>query len=184
MIVDRNFRGRLFAAAVALLLISGCEEKLKPPLTSIDVSKNLPSQESWNATITFTDSARVSAILRAGHIAVYMDRQVTMLDSGVTVDFYDTYGRHTSVLTSRRGRVNDATHDFEAHENVVVVSDSGTTLKTEDLFWNNVTGKIHTPAYVEITSPTEQIRGQGLESDQDLKHYTIFRPTGQGVTNE
>ena len=170
--------------ALALVVAYGCEEKLKPPLTSMDVSKDLPSQESWNAQITFTDSGRVSAILHAGHIAVYGDRHYTMLDSGITVDFYDTYGRHTSVLTSRRGKVDDATHDFEARDDVVVVSDSGTTLKSQELFWNNVTQKIHTPAYVEIISPEEQIQGQGMESDQDLKHYRIFRPTGQGRMNE
>ena len=176
---------QLFCAVVtAFLILTGCEEKLKPSFTSIDISKNLPSQESWNAKVTFTDSGRVSTVLHAGHIAVYFDRRYTILDSNITVDFFDTFGRHTSVLTARRGRVDDVTRDFEAHGNVVVVSDSGTTLRTEDLYWNNLTQKIHSPAFVQITSPREQIQGQGFESDQSLKHYTIFRVTGQGTTGE
>ncbi|TLY33813.1 MAG: LPS export ABC transporter periplasmic protein LptC, partial [Ignavibacteria bacterium] len=87
------------------------------------------------------------------------------------------------VLTAKRGRVNDVTHDFEAHENVVVVSDSGTTLRTEDLYWSNAAQRVTTPAFVDIVSRTEHIEGTGLESDQGLKHYTIFKVTGQSKAN-
>jgi len=148
------------------------------------MSGESPAQESWNAAITFTDSGRVTGILHAGHIASFTEKKFTTLDSGLTVDFYDERQHHTSVLTARRGRVDDRTHDFEAHENVVVVSDSGTTLRTEELYWNNVARKIHTPAYVDISSPTEQIQGQGLESDQSLKRYTIFKVTGQARAHD
>jgi len=169
-------------AAISLFLLS-CEEKIKPPI-SLGLSSDIPSQESWNAKITFTDSGKVSGILRAGHIAMYSDRKFTVLDSNIVIDFYDEQQRHTSILTARRGRVNDITQDFEAHENVVVVSDSGTTLQTEDLYWTNATQKIHTPAYVEITSPKEKLQGHGFESDQHLLHYTIVKVTGQAKTND
>ena len=126
----------------------------------------------------------MKAILLSGHIAVYQPQQSTILDESVRVDFFDEFERHTSRLTARRGRVNDLTRDFEAYENVVVVSDDGTTLKTDRLFWTNATRVIHTDAYVEITSPTEEIRGVGMESDQSLRNYKIFRVTGQAVTKE
>jgi len=115
---------------------------------------------------------------------MYTEKNFTMLDSNITVDFFDEHQRHSSVLTARRGRVNDITHDFEAHEHVVVVSDSGTTLKTEDLYWTNETRKIHTEAFVDITSPKEHLQGHGLESDQDLKYYTILKVTGEAKTDE
>ena len=173
-----------FLCALSSLMISACEEKIKPSIASSRIGQDVPSQESWNAKITFSDSGRVTGILRAGHISMFTDKKFTLLDSSIIVDFYDEFERHTSTLTSKRGKVDDATHDFEAHEHVVVVSDSGTTLKTEDLYWDNNTQQIHTPAFVEITSPTEQIQGHGLESDQGLKHYTVFKVTGQAKTNE
>ena len=159
-------------------MLSSCEEKIKPPIGSVG-NGDVPSQESWNAKITFSDSGKVTGILRAGHIASFEEKKYTLIDSGVTVDFYDEHERHTSVLTARSGRVNDITHDFEAHTDVVVVSDSGSTLRTEELYWANATRKIHTPAFVDIVSPTEHIQGRGLESDQDLKHYTILSVAGQ-----
>jgi hypothetical protein len=65
-----------------------------------------------------------------------------------------------------------------------VTSDSGTVLRTDRLFWTNADQKIHTDAFVDILSPTEHIMGQGLVSDQALKHYRIFKVTGQSVSNE
>ncbi len=173
----------LILSALCTLLSAGCEEKIKPPI-STGLGFDVPAQESWDAKITFTDSGKVSGILRAGHIATYTDRKYTVLDSDIIVDFFDDEERHTSVLTAKRGQVNDVTHDFEAHGNVVVTSDSGSTLRTEDLFWTDATRKIHTPAYVEITSPKEQLQGHGFESDQDLKHYTVLRVTGQAKPHE
>lgn len=120
----------------------------------------------------------------AGHIAVFQEQRHTLLGDSIHVDFYNSRGEHTSVLTARRGKVNDETRDLEAYENVVVISDSGTTLRTDRLFWNNSTQEVHTDSYVDISSPTERIRGQGLVSDQSLRNYRIFRVTGQAVSHE
>ncbi len=170
----------LFAAA---LVFSACEEKIKPSVVALPDTE-LPSQESWNSTITFSDSARIKAILWAGHIARFAVQRYTILEDSVRVDFFDADQQHTSVLTAKRGKVNDATQDFVAYDNVVVTSDSGTTLRTDSLFWNNSTRKVYTQAFVDIVSPTEHIMGHGLESDQNLKNYKIFRVTGSAVTKE
>lgn len=169
--------------ALVLLVLCGCEEKVKPslvPLTQTD----MPSQESWKSRVIFSDSARTKAILWAGHIAVYGDQRYTLLEDSLHVDFFNEREQHTSVLTARRGKVNDVTQDFEAYEHVVVISDSGTVLRTERLFWTNASRKIHTDAFVDIASPKEHIMGQGMESDQGLKNYKIYKVTGQAMTNE
>lgn len=165
------------------LALAGCEEKVKPTIVPV-ASKELPSQESWNSTVVFSDSAQLKAVLWSGHISAFASRQVTELADSIHVDFYNEQEQHTSLLTARRGVVHDATRDLEAYENVVVTSDSGTVLRTERLFWNNLTRKIHTDAFVDIKSPTEHIMGHGMESDQGLKNYRIFRVTGQAVSNE
>jgi LPS export ABC transporter protein LptC len=175
-----RFQLKAAAIGLALTLLAGCGEKLKPAVTPI-TQDELPGQESWRSTVTFSDSARIRAILWAGHIAVYGNQRFTLLSDSIHVDFFDDGQRHTSTLTARRGKINDVTRDFEAYEHVFVVSDNGNTLKTERLFWTNATRKIHTDVFVDIAGPKERIRGHGMESDQDLRHYTIFRVTGQSV---
>ena len=170
--------------ALCCLLLVACEEKIKPSVANTSVGQDVPTQESWNSHITFTDSGRVTAIVNAGHIAVFENTRYTLLDEDVRIDFFNEEQQHTSTLTAQRGKVNDVTHDLEAFGDVVVVSDSGTTLKTQELYWDNARQLIHTPNYVEITSSTEQIQGRGLESDQSLKNYRIFKVTGKARVEE
>jgi LPS export ABC transporter protein LptC len=173
---------RVVACLLLSLLVGSCEEKLRPSL--VPVQDELPSQESWRSRVIFSDSAHVKAILWAGHIAVYATGHFTLLDDSVHVDFYNERGEHASTLTARRGKVDDLTDNFEAHENVVVVSDSGTTLRTDRLYWTNADRTIHTDAYVDIVSPTEHISGTGMISDEALKKYKIFKVSGQTVTKD
>ena len=173
----------LLLVLMASLLTPGCEEKVKPSVVAINQGE-IPSQESWNSTVILSDSARVKAVVWAGHIMAYSQQRVTLLSDSIHVDFFNIREEHTSLLTARRGRVNDANQDFEAHENVVVISDSGTILRTDRLLWTNAEQKIHTDAFVDIVSPTEHIMGTGLISDQGLKNYRIFKVTGQSLPHE
>ena len=170
----------LLAVVTAWLLFAstGCEEKIKPSVLGGVSGASLPTQESWNATVTFTDSGVVKAILKAGHISEYEGSKQTSLDKGVHVDFFDEHGIHSSVLTSETGKVDEATNNLEAIGNVVVVSDSGVVVETEKLFWDNQRQLIHSDEFVKITSPKENLQGHGFESDQNLKNYKIFRVTG------
>ena len=156
----------------------GCAEKIKPSVLGGVSGAALPTQESWNSTVTFTDSGVVKAILKAGHISQYEGSKQTSLDKGVHVDFFDEHGVHSSVLTSETGKVDETTNNLEAIGNVVVVSDSGVVVKTEKLFWDNQRQLIHSEEFVTITSPKENLQGHGFESDQNLKNYKIFRVTG------
>ncbi len=141
-------------------------------------STQLPSQESWNSTITFSDSGIIKAIVKAGHIYAFDNSRITFMDSGVVVDFFDEFGKHTSNLTSKRGSVDEGTNNLEATGSVVVRSDSGTVVRTEKMFWTNGKQQIHSPEFVHITSPTEDLKGTGFESDHNLRNYRIFKVTG------
>ncbi len=163
----------LFLLSLLFLFNSCGENKVKPTIdTSLKVEE-LPAQESWNSTIFFTDSGKTKAILVAGHLRVFENSQETLLDSNIRVDFYNDEQIKTTTLTAKRGRVNDATEDLFAMDSVVAVSDSGVTLKTEELMWRNKDKKITSDKFVTITSEKEIIQGYGFESDQHLQNYVI-----------
>jgi LPS export ABC transporter protein LptC len=163
--------------------VLGCEEKVKPTVLSDVTSTQLPSQESWNSAITFSDSGIVKAIVHAGHIYSFDNTSVTHLDSGVIVDFYDELGHHTTTLTSKQGIVDEGTNNLEATGNVVVKSDSGTVVYTEKMYWNNQRQQIYSPEFVRIVSPKERLQGTGFESDHNLRNYRIFKVTGTAESN-
>ena len=176
------FRIWISLLCAALIMLTGCEEKIKPSVISTIDSRTLPQQESWNSTITVSDSGRVTAIIFAGYIRVFESDQKTYLSQGVRVRFFNIHGIQTSVLTSDEGTVDEMTNNLEARKNVVVVSSDSSLMKTEQLFWDNNRQLIYTPAYVQITTKKDRLQGHGFESDQSLRNYRIFRVTGQSQT--
>ncbi len=172
----------LFLLALAFLFLS-CEEKLKPSIVQLPQTQ-IPTQESWNATIVFSDSGRIRAILKANHIMVFQDQDVTILNEGFRVDFYDENGKHTSYLIADSGRVYEKTKNLEAYGNIIAVSDEGTKVETSKLFWDNDRNKVRSDAFVRVTSPDEVLQGYGFEADQDLKNYVVYRVSGQARIEE
>ncbi len=161
---------------IFIFTLSSCEDKFKPTQTNLNAD-DFPSQESWNSTVTFSDSGKTKAVLDAGHISVYSNRGYTLIDSGAKVDFYkDT--KKVSTLTGRRSKVDDKTKDIEIYDSVVVVNTEGSELFTQKLLWNNKTQRVSSDEFVRIKTPTETIEGIGFESDQSLKNYKIFKVSG------
>lgn len=166
----------------SLALTVGCEEKIKPSVLPGLDSKALPQQESWNSTIVLSDSGKLKAVINAGYIQKYDIPRETLLREGVKVLFYGDSVKHTSTLTSDEGKVDELTNNLEASGNVLVLSDDSTRLRTQKLYWDHATQRIHTPEYVFITSPREEVQGKGFESDQQLRNYRIFRVTGRATS--
>jgi lipopolysaccharide export system protein LptC len=168
---------KYFLFIIPLLFISCTKEKVKPSVSSTFEGTELPSQESWNSTIFFTDSGKTKAILTTGHLRVYEKSNETLLDSGLKVDFYNDQEQKTSTLTSKKGRVDDMTNNLYAQDSVVAVNDSGVVVRTDEMIWRDKEKKITSDKFVTITSPKERIEGYGFESDQHLQNYVIYNIT-------
>lgn len=161
-----------------LLFLAGCDdEKVKPSINTSLKVEELPAQESWNSKVFFTDSGKTQAVLHSGHIRIFSGTQETLLDSNVKVEFYNDLEKVTTVLTSKRGRVDDITQNLYAIDSVVAVNDSGVTLITPELMWRNEDKKIISSKYVTILTQQEKIQGYGFESDQSLNNYVIYNIT-------
>ena len=161
-----------------LIMISACsEEAIKPQIDDSINEEEIPSQESWNAEIFFTEEGELRAIVFADHLRKYDKRKLTYLE-GVKIDFYNEFEVKTSTLTSKSGRVDDSTRDMYAIDSVVAVNDSsGTTLLTDELIWRNRDKKITTDKFVTLISEKEKMEGYGFESDQNLDNYVIYKIT-------
>jgi LPS export ABC transporter protein LptC len=162
---------RLPAIFVLLFLIA-CSSAPEEDPTEIS-TEEYPDQESWNSTIIITKEGQTIGILEAAYIKKFTQKNLTYIEDGLKVDFFNTEGNHTSVLTSEGGLVHDVKQDMIAYGNVVVVSDSGMTLFTDTLKWDNNQQKIISEIPVMITSETDTVYGDTFISDPNLSNYTI-----------
>jgi LPS export ABC transporter protein LptC len=167
---------KVFYFVLAVLWL-GCRSQEQQTMTPQNYEG--PDQEGWNSRITVTSNGRISAILQYSHMEKYSRRREVKFDGGIIVDFYNTAGQHTSNLVAERGVLYEDSNDVEALDNVVVVSDSGMTVRTQRLRWDNLRQKIVSNDFVTITTAqNDTLRGKGFQSDQSLKHWSIGRPSG------
>lgn len=159
-------------------LILGCSrvDESGPVATNNEI---VPDQEIWGGKIEITDNGRLQSIVQAGYMQSFQKKQMTLLDSGVTVDFFNKEGQHTSVLTSERASIEEKSDIFKAQGNVVVVSDSGAVLRTERLYWDKKKRRVSSDTLVILTTDLDSLRGYDFEADENLKSWSLKKPTGR-----
>ena len=158
------------------VIFFSCSSQSSENLISRD---GMPDQESWGVNIILTDEGLIRAKVSSGHLEKYNEKEFIMLDSNVTVDFYDDKEQHTSVLNSNKAEVDQKSNDMKAIGSVVAMSDSGITLFSETLTWNSKEEKLHTKDKIMITTPdADTLYGIGFESDSDLRNWKIINPSG------
>ncbi|MFL3024277.1 MAG: LPS export ABC transporter periplasmic protein LptC [Candidatus Neomarinimicrobiota bacterium] len=160
-----------------LLFFLGCEaDEVKKTGYS---REGMPDAESWDATITLTNEGAKRAVIRAGHLEKYNEQKYIRLDQNVDADFFNEEEIYTTNLKSTVAEIEEERDYLIAIGNVVVLSDSGVTLYTDTLSWDNVKEKVFTDdRVIFITEQKDTLYGVGFESDIELNNWKILKPTG------
>jgi LPS export ABC transporter protein LptC len=106
--------------------------------------------------------------------AYFFDDNNRMELFGVHATFYTVTGASDAVLTSRRGTTNTRTNNMIARKNVVVVSEDGRRLTTEELKYNQSTNQISSDSAFVMTEPNRRLEGVGFRSDPNMKNIQIL----------
>ena len=142
-----------------------------------------PDAESWDAVITLTNKGAKRGVIRSGHLEKYNDNEFILLDQNVDADFFNKEEVFTTNLKSLVAEIDEEEDFLVAIGNVVVVTDSGVTLFTDTLSWDNQKEKVFTSdSVIFITEKKDTLYGIGFESDIELNNWKILQPTG--VFNE
>ena len=170
----------IFSFVILIFIFSCTQQEDKKQVTQTPA--DYPDQESWDATIKLTKEGKISGLVQAGYIRKFSNKQKTFLSDSIRIDFYNQQGQHNSVLYALGGEVNDKVQDMLAYGNVVVVSDSGITLYTDTLKWDNKRQKIISDIPIMITtSEGDTLYGDSFISDPDLSNYEIENPRGKST---
>ena len=147
-----------------------------------DTTEELIENEIWNPLIIL--SREESKIVAAKAEKLYKSsNELALLVGNVEVDFFSEEGDHISILYSDSAQINEQSNNLYANGNVFVVSDSGYTLTTSKILWDNRYKMIIAKDSVMFTTTEgDTMYGVGFESDMDLDQWRIFRI--YGVTRE
>lgn len=146
------------------------------------IDEGTPLQESWGVDFTITDEGRTKAVIQAGHAAEYRTdgKSRQHLDGGINVAFHNPEGERTTTIAADKAIIYE-NQDIEASGNVIITSKDSTVIRTEYARRSGEDRMIRSNRFVRINRPGQSITGYGFESDQEVKHYRIFRGSGEGI---
>ena len=148
--------------------------------------KILPVSSTKNIEMLYSDSATLRAKIKAPQRDTYLgDDEYIEFTKGVDMIFYDKDGIESGHMVAKYAISYNKKEQMIARNDVQLWNAEGKRLNTEELIWDQKTGRIHSEKFSKITSPTEVIYGDGFESDQDFSKYRIVNISGiVSVKNE
>jgi len=160
----------LFAASVSL----ACTNKKLPPVEAHSPLADSADQVMYPARFNLTDQGLQRAHVDAD-TAYFFDDNNRMELQGVHATFYTVTGAKDAVLTSRHGTTNTRTNNMIARKDVVVVSEDGRRLTTQELIYNQQKNEISSDSAFVMTEPNRRLEGVGFRSDPNMKNIQILK---------
>lgn len=166
------------AFLISCLFFLGCEND---PLEVIGPANNRPLlEEATNVQSLLSQDGNPRAFLKAPFMLRYnADTSFIEFPKSLHVDLYDSSGRVESQVNALYGKYFESRSKVYLRDSVIVFNVKGDTLRSPDLWWDQSTRKFYTDKVVRLKTKDKQIYGgKGLEAEQDLSRWTIFKPTG------
>jgi LPS export ABC transporter protein LptC len=145
-----------------------------------------PQQVSLDAAFTLSEGGAPRAEILAARMEHYEHEDSTYAvmrgptdSTGRVTAYLFNQGDSSATLRADRLVYLQDRDRFEAYGNVVVTTPERKRLESEHLAWYERDSTIRTPGFVQITTPEEDVRGEGLVADENLETYQIGRFTAR-----
>jgi LPS export ABC transporter protein LptC len=171
---------------VGVVSALGCSTKKQPPVATHSPLADSADQVMYGARFNLTDKGLQRAQLQADTAYFFEDNTRIELEP-VHTTFFTATGAKDAVLTSQRGTYNSRTTNMVARKNVVVVSEDGRRLTTQELIYNQQLNQISSDSAFVMTEPNRRLEGIGFRSDPNMKNIQILKGASgmaRGVSTE
>ena len=145
-----------------------------PPRVTGSAMADSADQMMFGISTLLTNRGVLSAELEAD-TAFFFDENTRIELRVVKLTFYTRTGERNSVLTSREGTYNTRQSRMEARGNVVVVSEDGRRLTTEQLRYDQIRNEISSDSAFVLTEPGRRLEGVGFTSDPNMNNVRVNR---------
>ncbi len=169
----------LLVMGSAILLFS-CKSKTTTAEESLDAIK---TEESENLTIIMSENGRKSYLFTTPLLEGYMLGRDPYREfcKGISITTYqdDSLTTVNAVLVANYAIYYENRKLWEAKGDVVITKHDGTRLYTQQLFWNSITKRIYSNVDTRLVTDTDEVIGEGFESDEDMTEPRFRRWKGK-----
>ena len=179
-------RERYIRAFIALLvmgsaiLLFSCKSKESKEEVSLNTIK---TEESENLTIIMSENGRKSYHFKTPLLEGYTlgSDPYREFRKGISITTFqdDSMTTVNAVLVANYAIYYENRKLWEAKGDVVVTKHDGTRLYTQQLFWNSVTKRIYSNVDTRLVTETDELIGEGFESDEEMTEPRFRRWKGK-----
>jgi LPS export ABC transporter protein LptC len=174
-LIGRPGTAVLAAMVLSTLLTAGCKSNsTTPPVSGQSALADSADQVMYGARFNLTDNGVMHAQLLAD-TAYFFDDNTRVELLHVYSTFFTNTGVKSAVLTSSRGTYYSATGTMIGRGNVVVVSEDGRRLTSEELQFEPNHNEISSDSAFVLTEPTRRLEGIGFRSDPNLQNVHVLK---------
>jgi len=172
----------LILFGLVIVATAACSPKKQPPVATHSPLADSADQIIYGARFNLTDQGLQRAHLEAD-TAYTFDEGTRMELEKVHLTFNTVTGAKDAVLTSEHGTTNSRTNNMIARKNVVVVSEDGRRLTTQELIYNQQRNEISSDSAFVLTEPTRRLEGIGFRSDPNMSNIKVLKAASGFVKN-
>ncbi|MFN8878762.1 MAG: LPS export ABC transporter periplasmic protein LptC [Gemmatimonadota bacterium] len=174
----RALAAAMLAAGLAVGLAAGlaaCGQPKVSPMAVTNVMADSADQVMYGVRTLITADGVLRAELFADTAYVFEENTRYEL-AGVKTFFHTAQGERNTELTSRQGTYDVRRASMEARRNVVVVSQDGRRLRTEQLTYVQSRNEISSDSAFVMTEPNgRRLEGVGFTSDPDMRNVRVLK---------
>lgn len=159
---------------MGLLLITACSEKTRPPVAEESPLADSADQVMYTARFNLTDRGLMRAQLQAER-AYFFDESTRAELEKVNTTFYSAGGEKEAVLSSKRGSYSSRGGMMVARGNVVVTSETGRRLTTQELRYDPGMNEVASDSAFVMTEPGRRLEGIGFRSDPNMNNVRVLK---------
>ena len=167
----------LFGSAI---LLFSCKPKTVETEESLDAVK---TEESHDLTLIMSENGRKSYLFVTPLLEGYMLGRDPYREfrKGISITTYqdDSLTTVNAVLVANYAIYYEKRKLWEAKGDVVITKHDGTKVYTQQLFWNSVTKRIYSNVDTKLVTDTDEVIGEGFESDEEMNEPRFRRWKGR-----
>ncbi len=155
--------------AIAVTMFFSCQSEESKPSGMI-VQKEAPIAEAFEVNLKYTDSGRLTAVLKTPKILDYSNKSFAYHEfpEGIILDIIDKEGK-VSVVTSDYAISYQQTGIIDMRGNVDIKTADSTHLQAEQLYWDQKINWIFTDYPYKSFLPDGNINeADGFDANQDF----------------
>lgn len=179
--------GILSAAAAAILACACNNSKTSPPNAAHSPLADSADQVMFNSRFNLTDHGLMRAQLQADR-AYFFDESTRAELEKVNTTFFSAGGEKEALLTAKRGTYNSRGGSMVARGKVVVISETGRQLTTEELRYDPSLNEVASDSAFVLTEPGRRLEGVGFRADPNMNNVRVLKgargSAGETSTNQ